>query len=64
MARKLPTTAVCERYGITDRTVDRWVAADILPAPMYINKRRYWDEAEIERRERERMSARQEPSAA
>jgi hypothetical protein len=25
---------------------------------MYINKRRYWDEAQVEERERERMSAR------
>jgi predicted DNA-binding transcriptional regulator AlpA len=50
---------LCERYGnISDRTVDRWTATGILPKPVIINKRRYWDEAEIEQRERERMSPR------
>jgi len=29
----------------------------ILPEPMRINNVRYWDEIEIEQRERERMSA-------
>ena len=54
--RKLPARALSERYGISDRTVDRWVATGILPEPMYINGRRYFDEAEIEERERERMA--------
>jgi predicted site-specific integrase-resolvase len=56
--RKLPTKAICERYNICDRTVDRWIAAGILPAPIVIRRRRYFDEAEVEQRERERMSQR------
>jgi len=56
--RKLTTRALCERYRICDRTVDRWTASGILPQPAIINKRRYWDEAEVEQRERERMGAR------
>lgn len=55
--RKLTTRMLCERYSVTDRTVDRWVESGILPEPMRINHVRYWDEAEIEQRERERMSA-------
>jgi predicted DNA-binding transcriptional regulator AlpA len=57
MARKLTSRALQQRYGVVDRTIDRWVEAGILPVPMRINKIRYWDEAEIEERERERMSA-------
>ena len=57
LTRKLTMRLLCERYGICDRTVDRWTASGILPPPMRINKIRYWDEGEIERRERARMSA-------
>jgi predicted site-specific integrase-resolvase len=58
--RHLPIRAMCARYGdVADRTIDRWVAAGILPLPLVINGRRYWDEAELEKRERERMSARE-----
>jgi DNA-binding transcriptional MerR regulator len=63
MAQKLTTRALQERYSVTDRTIDRWLAAGILPPPMRINGRKYWDEKEIEERERERMAPR-EPSAA
>ena len=45
-----------QRYGVVDRTIDRWVEAGILPVPMRINKVRYWDEQEIEQLERERMA--------
>jgi len=57
MTRKLTTTLLQERYGITDRTIDRWVETGVLPQPMRINKRRYWDLEEIEQRERDRMAA-------
>lgn len=56
MARKLTSRALQQRYGVVDRTIDRWVEAGILPVPMRINKIRYWDEAEIEQLERERMA--------
>jgi hypothetical protein len=49
---------LCERYSVVTRTIDRWTAAGILPAPLVINGYRYWDEAEIEQRERERMQPR------
>jgi predicted DNA-binding transcriptional regulator AlpA len=54
--RKLTSRALQQRYGVVDRTIDRWVEAGILPTPKRINKIRYWDEAEIEQLERERMA--------
>jgi len=54
--RLLPIRAMCARYGdVADKTIDRWTAAGILPPPLVINRRRYWDEAELERRERANM---------
>jgi hypothetical protein len=52
----LPTRALCERYGVVSRTIDRWEAAGVIPAPVCINGRRYWREAELEARERSGMS--------
>jgi DNA-binding transcriptional MerR regulator len=60
MTKKLPVRALCERYAISERTIDRWIEAGILPPPVYINHRRYFDEAELEERERERMARRGE----
>ena len=59
--RKLTTRVLCERYGVSERTVDWWTATGILPQPMRINNVRYWDEAEIEQRERDHMSAGRQP---
>lgn len=59
--RKLTTRMLRERYNVTDRTVDRWVATGILPEPMRINKARYWDEDEIEQRDRARIAAGKTP---
>jgi DNA-binding transcriptional MerR regulator len=57
--RLLPIRAMCARYGdVADRTIDRWTAAGILPPPLVINHRRYWDEEELERREREGIGRR------
>jgi DNA-binding transcriptional MerR regulator len=56
VTRKLTSRSLQQRYGVVDRTIDRWVEAGILPVPMRINKIRYWDEAEIELLERERMA--------
>jgi DNA-binding transcriptional MerR regulator len=54
--RLLPIRAMCARYGdVADKTIDRWTAAGILPPPLVINKRRYWDEEELEQRERTHM---------
>jgi DNA-binding transcriptional MerR regulator len=60
MKHKLSKRLVAERYSVSQRTVDRWTETGILPAPDRINKRPYWDEAEIEQLERDRMSAAQQ----
>jgi hypothetical protein len=45
MPEWLPAKTVCNRYGeISDRTLDRRVEAGALPPPVYIRRRRYWDE--------------------
>lgn len=53
--RKLTARMLCERYGVVVRTIDRWLEVGFLPPPMVINNIRYWDEEEIEQREREHM---------
>jgi DNA-binding transcriptional MerR regulator len=53
--RLLPIKPLCARYNVVDRTIDRWVESGILPPPLVINKRRYWDEEELEQRERDGM---------
>lgn len=55
--RMLPMGQVCRRYGVTDRTIDRWLERGILPEPLRINRYRYWRVSDLERFERERMSA-------
>jgi predicted DNA-binding transcriptional regulator AlpA len=61
--RKVPARYLCQRYGVVDRTIDRWVEAGVLPQPIYINNRRYWDLQEVDERERERMANRARPDA-
>jgi predicted DNA-binding transcriptional regulator AlpA len=58
----LPSRAVLNRYGICDRTLDRWLAKESLgfPRPLVINKRRYFREAELQNWERDRASTKQE----
>jgi predicted DNA-binding transcriptional regulator AlpA len=53
----LPLRAMVERYSVTERTIDRWLASGILPEPLRINGIRYWRLGELERRERERMGS-------
>jgi predicted DNA-binding transcriptional regulator AlpA len=55
---KLPASAVCQRYGVVDRTLDRWLKNRELafPKPLYINHRRYFDEAELEIWERKQAA--------
>lgn len=56
MSQKLTSRALQQRYGVVDRTIDRWTEAGVLPEPMRINKVRYWDEQEIEQLDRERSA--------
>jgi len=51
---RLPARMVWTRFGVTDRTLDRWVADARLnfPRPMFINGRRYFFLDEIEGWER------------
>jgi predicted DNA-binding transcriptional regulator AlpA len=53
--RWLVVQAVCARYSISDRTVDRWVEAGVLPKPVYIQGRRYWSEESLNERDEARL---------
>jgi predicted DNA-binding transcriptional regulator AlpA len=52
----LPVRPVAARYGVSDRTIDRWVDAGDIPAPVYIQGRRYWDESELAQRDEARKT--------
>jgi hypothetical protein len=54
---KLPTRLMCERYGLVDRTINRWEETGVIPRAEWINGRKYWDEGEVEKRDHERMLA-------
>jgi predicted DNA-binding transcriptional regulator AlpA len=62
--RKLTARALCERYGVVSKTIDRWTETGILPQPMRINRYRYWDLAELEAFDRIRSTARESDNAA
>jgi hypothetical protein len=53
----LPLRAMVDRYSVTERTIDRWLASGILPEPLRINGLRYWRLGELEQRERARMGS-------
>jgi predicted DNA-binding transcriptional regulator AlpA len=55
--RKVTVRYLCQRFGIVDRTVDRWIETGILPKPVYINKIRYFDLEEVDRRMADRNEA-------
>jgi hypothetical protein len=57
LGRKLPTRLLCERYGVVDRTINRWEKTGVIPQAEWINGRKYWDEESVEKRDRERMLA-------
>ena len=61
---RLPARMVWERFHVTDRTLDRWLADPELkfPRPMLINRRRYFFLDEIE--DWERAQARKNCAAA
>jgi predicted DNA-binding transcriptional regulator AlpA len=54
-----PARQVCERYQITDRTLDRWLADPKIgfPRPLTINRRRYFSDPELTTWERKRAAA-------
>ena len=52
----LTTKDVCNRYGRSGRSVDRWVESGVLPKPIYINGQRYWDEADLDERDEARKA--------
>ena len=52
-----PAKQVCERYGVSDRTLDRWLADPEMefPRPLVINNRRYFSDPELTAWERGRV---------
>jgi predicted site-specific integrase-resolvase len=54
MTKYLPLKSVSARYGISDRTVDRWVEAGDLPPATYIRGRRYWPEELLDQHDQAR----------
>jgi hypothetical protein len=50
--------AIRERYEISDRTLDRWLADPAMnfPRPLVINRRRYFSDAELTEWERKRAA--------
>jgi hypothetical protein len=57
-SRKLTARSLRARYDhVSDRTIGRWTESGILPQPMLINGVRYWDEEEVEQRDRERVAS-------
>jgi hypothetical protein len=59
---RLPASKVWKRYGIVDRTLDRWIASETLgfPKPIVINRRRYFRESDLIAWERKRASTKSE----
>jgi hypothetical protein len=62
---RLPARQVWTRFGVTDRTLDRWLANSALnfPRPLVINRRRYFLLDEIEEWERAQARRRAQKSA-
>jgi hypothetical protein len=52
----LSARKVWERYDVTDRTLDRWIASPEIgfPQPLIVNNRRYFSEPELIVWERQR----------
>jgi len=61
--RFLTTRALCQRYGVVDRTIDRWVESGTIPEPTRINGRRYWQESALAELERARIGKRKTTAA-
>jgi hypothetical protein len=54
----LPTRKLRLRYSTSDRNLLRWERAGVLPAPIWINGRKYWRLSDLEYAERAGMGAR------
>jgi predicted DNA-binding transcriptional regulator AlpA len=59
-SKLLPTRQVCRRYTVSDRTISRWERDPHLqfPQPVVINKRKYYNEAELTAFDRARAAQR------
>ncbi len=40
--RRLPTSEVARRYGVSRRTIERWCSRPEFPKPDIVNKRKYF----------------------
>ena len=56
---RVPIGRVAERYGVSVRSIDRWMRNESLkfPQPLYILDHKYWSISDLERWERERATA-------
>jgi predicted DNA-binding transcriptional regulator AlpA len=54
----LPARRVQDRYGICDRTLDRWIKDESVgfPKPIVVHRRRYWRVGELVAFERRRAA--------
>ena len=59
---RLPISQLCRRYGISARTVDRWLGNQQLgfPRPMVVNRRHYWEEAALPAWDRQQAAGKHE----
>jgi DNA-binding transcriptional MerR regulator len=54
--RLVPARDVAARYGVSLRSIDRWLAKKVLPVPdRVINGRRYWLVENLERADRQHV---------
>jgi predicted DNA-binding transcriptional regulator AlpA len=55
-ARLIAIKQVSQRYGVSYRTIDRWLDSGALPPPAMVQKtRRYWRLSDLEAFERSRV---------
>lgn len=54
----IPSRKVCDRYGVSTRTISRWLTQSAInfPKPVYLNGRRYWFEVDLHQWEDARAS--------
>ncbi len=56
--RLVSARGVADRYGISLRSVDRWLSRKVIPSPdRVINSRRYWLLSSLERADREHTAS-------